>query len=282
MQDSCNRRVYAPGKIVIAGEYAVLDDAPALVLAINRGVSCLVQNGAGIQTPNGDTRFVAPALKEHALAEHFLFEDWNPVLNLGSEKPGFGGSAAACVAACLACGRPAKDAFAIHHRVQGSGSGIDIAASIHGGMIRFQGGAVSEQRLYSPVVIWSGSSAKTGPRVNCYRSWSDRSHFVARSTQLVDSFEQNPIEVLNELYLLLCSMAQQASIDYQTPRLHRIVEIAQKFGGAAKPSGAGGGDCAIALFPSQEQEERFVQACSHESFQIIAIKPAQGAYVEIL
>ena len=54
--------VLAPGKLVLIGEYAVLDGAPAAVLAINRGVRCEIRPGAGIITPDGDTRFVAPAL----------------------------------------------------------------------------------------------------------------------------------------------------------------------------------------------------------------------------
>ena len=53
--------VLAPGKLVLIGEYTVLDGAPAAVLAINRGVRCEVLPGSGISTPDGDTRFVAPA-----------------------------------------------------------------------------------------------------------------------------------------------------------------------------------------------------------------------------
>ena len=37
---------------------------------------------------------------------------------------------AACVAATYAAGRSLNDAFDIHHQVQGSGSGIDVASSI--------------------------------------------------------------------------------------------------------------------------------------------------------
>ena len=53
--------IRAPGKIVLAGEYAVLDGAPAIVLAINRGVECEIAKGSGFTTPMNDTRFI-----EHA------------------------------------------------------------------------------------------------------------------------------------------------------------------------------------------------------------------------
>ena len=50
--------IRAPGKIVLAGEYAVLDGAPAIVLAINRGVECEIAKGSGFVTPMNDTRFI--------------------------------------------------------------------------------------------------------------------------------------------------------------------------------------------------------------------------------
>ena len=103
-----NQTVFAPGKLVIAGEYAVLDGAPAIVLAIDRGVRCDIEpaNTLTITTPDGDDRFVRPALQD-APAAHYRFSAWNPT-DL-PEKPGFGGSAAACVAACIAAGRPAQE-----------------------------------------------------------------------------------------------------------------------------------------------------------------------------
>ena len=58
--------ILVPGKIVLAGEYAVLDNAPAIVLAIDHGVGCHILHGRGIQTPTGDTRFVETALEQSA------------------------------------------------------------------------------------------------------------------------------------------------------------------------------------------------------------------------
>ena len=64
--------ILSPGKIVLAGEYAVLDGCPSIVLAINRGV-CRIQNGSGISTPNQDVRFVIDALLEHQSYQHYAF-----------------------------------------------------------------------------------------------------------------------------------------------------------------------------------------------------------------
>ena len=263
---SIGTEILVPGKLVVAGEYAVLDGAPALVLAIENGVGCSIEKGQGIHTPTGDTRFVSPLLNEQSQHKHFRFFDWNPVLHFGKEKPGFGGSAAACVAACVAAQRDPHDAFAIHHHVQGSGSGIDVAASIYGGLLRFQKKEVSSLEPIHPLVIWSGNSAKTGPRVQRYLSYDKRASFAQKSTELVEHFAEAPIPVFQKLYRLLCAMAQEASLSYQTENIALIVQEVERYGGGAKPSGAGGGDCVIALFPDQESQKNFQENTRFPSF----------------
>ena len=265
--------ILVPGKLVIAGEYAVLDGAPALVLAIEHGVGCRIEEGTGIDTPTGDTRFVAPILQEHAKHRHFRFFDWNPVLHFGREKPGFGGSAASCVAACVAAKRDPHDAFALHHQIQGSGSGIDVAASIHGGLLRFQNKTTTTLPPIQPLVIWSGNAAKTGPRVQQYLQYSNRASFVKESTSIVEHFAEDPITACRSLYRLLCSMAQHAGVAYQTDNIHSIVQEVERYGGGAKPSGAGGGDCVIALFPDHESLQAFQK---HTSFPCFLAQPSAG------
>ena len=57
-------RTFAPGKLVVLGEYAVLDDAPCLAVAVDSGVGCEVSAADEllISTPTGDDRFVRAAL----------------------------------------------------------------------------------------------------------------------------------------------------------------------------------------------------------------------------
>jgi phosphomevalonate kinase len=266
----------APGKVVLVGEYAVLDGAPAIALAVDRGVRCEVtpSESTRISTPSGDTRFVAPALA-HATPAHYRFTVHNPA---GLEaKPGFGGSAAACVCACLAAGRPASDAAAIHHQVQGGGSGIDIATSIHGGMIRFEAGNVQPLKPVVPVVIWSGSSAQTQPMVDRFLDWSSRTAFAEASRAIVDAFPEDPIAMLAENGHLLMDMATQTGLSYMTPVHASIRSLARRFGGAAKPSGAGGGDCAVALFPDQAATSDFIQAAESAGRKCIPIAVAGPA-----
>ena len=237
------RTVLAPGKIVLAGEYAVLDGGPALVMAIDRGVRCELQPGGPglrIETPDGDDRFVRPAL-EGAPDGLYRFSAWNPVDLPG--KAGFGGSAAACVAACLAAGRPALDALALHRQVQGSGSGIDVLASVHGGTLLLRGATLASARVRPPRVVYSGAPARTGPRVAQYLGWTDalaRQGFVERCGELVEELGQDPIGVTAALAGELRAMARQAGVAWSTPALDRIMDLARARGGAARPSGAGG------------------------------------------
>lgn len=261
--------IAAPGKLMIAGEYAVLDGAPAIVLAVDRGVQCdiSVSDTLHIETPDGDDRFVRPPLEGHI--GHYRFSTWNPT-DLPS-KPGFGGSAAACVAACLAAGLPASDALQIHRQVQGGGSGVDVLASIHGGMIRAHNNQATALTPIQPVVIWSGKSAATQPRVEHYLSAADRASFVRESTAIVDAFCDNPLELLNENAQLLMHMAVETGLPYMTPALASIRKIAKTFGCAAKPSGAGGGDCAIALAPDPESQDAFLAALVARNYTVIPV-----------
>jgi phosphomevalonate kinase len=267
--------IVAPGKLMIAGEYAVLDGAPAIALAVDRGVQCTIEvdDTLNIVTPDGDDRFVRPALEGHIGS--YTFGAWNPT-NL-PEKPGFGGSAAACVAACLAAGRPAEDALSIHRRVQGGGSGADVLASIHGGMVRVHEHAATPLVPIQPIVIWSGQSAKTQPRVDHYLSSADRTAFVNASTEIVNTFASDPLGMLRENADLLMHMSVETGLPYMTPALAGIRKLARDFGGAAKPSGAGGGDCAIALFPDADAEQGFLRALQKRGRTVIPVNVAGPA-----
>jgi len=269
------RTIKAPGKLMIAGEYAVLDGAPALVLAVDRGVQCTVTPAQTLEitTPDGDDRFVRPALQ--GTKGLYTFSAYNPT-DL-PDKPGFGGSAAACVAACVAAGRPASDALAIHRDIQGGGSGADVAASIHGGMIRYHDGQATPVQPVVPVVIWSGKSAKTQPLIAQYLSWQDRADFIKESAAIVNAFHEDPVARLRDNAHLLQHMAVVSGLQYATPRLAAIASTAHRFGGAAKPSGAGGGDCAVALFPDPEAETAFRAACSERGWTLIEVAAASGA-----
>jgi phosphomevalonate kinase len=68
---------------------------------------------------------------------------------------------------------------------------------------------------------------------------------------LIDAWkDSNKDEILRHIKknkALLSELTEQSGVSIETPELRRLGEIAEHFGGAGKPSGAGGGDCGIAL-----------------------------------
>jgi len=128
-----------------------------------------------------------------------------------------------------------------------------------------------------PVVVWSGKSAKTQPRVEHYLASRDREAFVQASTEIVDAFAEDPLGMLRENANLLMHMSVETGLPYMTPSLAAIRKVAKDFGGAAKPSGAGGGDCAVALFPDEEARTAFVSAMTERSRTMIPISVAGPA-----
>lgn len=274
-------RVVAPGKLVLVGEYAVVDGGPAVVAAIDHGVQVEVTPGPlRLDVPGGDDRFARAALGEaDAPAAHYRFSDWRPLELDG--KPGFGGSAAACVAAVVAADALAgrerdaasvfRRAFTAHRAVQGSGSGVDIAASAHGWVQRFSNGSCTPVEAVTPVVVFSGQSARTGPRVMQYLDWGPRDSFVGASVEIVELFDIDPVAALLEAHGLLAAMTTAAGIDWDTPALRHISAVAEDCGGAAKPSGAGGGDCAVALFDDPESRAAFVSRIAEAGLSVLPV-----------
>jgi phosphomevalonate kinase len=284
--------VIAPGKLFIMGEYAVLDGAPAIVAAVDHGVRCRVTTGAGIGAP--DTNFVGPALKAvEAPTLRYEFTQWRP-LDLPF-KVGVGSSAAATVAAvaagnfarCRDIGDDPSIAARVHREVQGSGSGLDVWASWVGGVNLFRrngdGGYEGTPTATPPVtVIHTGQVAKTGPRVERWLNWSskERADFSVVAAECTEQFESDPVGALSTYGKLLSRATASAGVDYMTENHKSICRLAELFGGAAKPSGAGGGDIAVAIIPDPKRRKLFVDACLSSRFPVIPLSVCRGVSVE--
>ena len=172
----------APGKIVLSGEYAVLDGAPAIVMAVNRRARAALADVDGrvsqVRAPgytneigrfasaDGDIRWldgqvqfgIVDAVWRAAAASQsgaqFIDLDTSDFIDPEQQrKIGIGSSAALTVALCAAV-RASTDMGTImavaqraHADLQGgAGSGVDIACSLTGGLIeyRMEGASVTE------------------------------------------------------------------------------------------------------------------------------------------
>ncbi|MGY3703755.1 phosphomevalonate kinase [Vagococcus martis] len=112
---------------------------------------------------------------------------------------------------------------------------------------------------------WTGTPASTTLLVD---TMNDEQHemngfyrdFLKKSadcvTDLIEAFKQSNIEQFQEGIRLnrslLTSLAQKSGVDIETEALLSLCQSAEEFGGAAKSSGAGGGDCGIVLFKKED------------------------------
>ena len=74
---------------------------------------------------------------------------------------------------------------------------------------------------------------------------------------MIAGFKTNsPAEILTQVKVnrdLLVKLASFSGLNIETPLLKTLIETASDLGGAAKTSGAGGGDCGIALLTDTNQ-----------------------------
>lgn len=115
------------------------------------------------------------------------------------------------------------------------------------------------------VIGWTGSPASTSHLVDEVinkRSQDAMAYetFLEKSKQCVNAMiaafqEGNVTEIQHQIRKnrqLLLQMSQDTSVTIETPALTKLCEMAEFFNGAAKSSGAGGGDCGIVIFNRKE------------------------------
>lgn len=155
-------------------------------------------------------------------------------------------------------------AWRAHRAAQGGvGSGADVAASTYGGIVRFTPGrrwlprVAAMPRPVDAILLaaWTGAAAATTKLVAGYNALprDARHDFVRASRASVDCLARAlrrgslSSHALDAGGAALARLAGATNLPLLTPRLRELVAIARAHGVAAKPSGAGGGDCGIAL-----------------------------------
>jgi phosphomevalonate kinase len=278
----------APGKLILTGEYAVLDGAPALVIAVNRRARA----HRHAKPPTGSSPFLVAVAEElaarfgddHAAARAALeISVDSSAFYDGMTKLGLGSSAAVTVAATacsLAETGEALDkaavlaiALAAHARAQaprGSrGSGADVAAAVHGGLIVFTSGRVEPKEWPRSVTLlpfFTGHSADTlhlVSRVAAARSASPIEvdaalAAIADASRAAHLALAAPLDLAARALIAALSLAGHATdrlaiatgLDLVPECVSAARSAMARLGGTAKTTGAGGGDVAIAAIPT--------------------------------
>ncbi len=110
------------------------------------------------------------------------------------------------------------------------------------------------------MIGWTGSPASTSRLVDKIadaksEQWGEYSRFLEGSRSvlqgMIEAFHNADIrgiqDGLRANRILLASLADLSGVQIETPALTKLRSLAEQAGGAAKSSGAGGGDCGIVL-----------------------------------
>ncbi|MCP3678909.1 MAG: mevalonate kinase [Gammaproteobacteria bacterium] len=293
-------RYSAPGSVMLLGEHAVLHGGQALVAAINRRITLsltaradnkIIINAATLGnyqstltalTANKKFAFVIAAIKQYqADLKHGLTIE---ITSDFSANLGLGSSAAVTVATLAAVRsylkQPLESVSLIEQgcqvvrQVQGLGSGADIAATVLGGMVGYRNDPLQIQsyaHLPTIALIYSGNKIATAEVVNHLdQLWQDspqayRSQLTAiaecanRGCEAVAmaAWQQLAQQMNRQQQLMTTLQLSNACLDEIITQLHVLPNVV-----AAKISGAGLGDCVIALgqlapnsFPRDDRQQ---------------------------
>ncbi|MGH8496466.1 MAG: mevalonate kinase family protein [Gammaproteobacteria bacterium] len=338
-------RASAPGKLVLLGEYAVLDGAPALVAAVNRRARVCVEARSGdhcrIDAPEfaeqaadftiePSGRIVwqtqAKACRQHYSLFEFVLErlaadaafDFaahrpfhisldTRVFFDGPHKLGLGSSAALTVALAAALAQHAGPAgiaddrrgmlarlLAMHADFQnGAGSGLDVAASLFGGLIAFERPADAMPVRVEPLTwpedlrmlcLWSGRSASTRRLLKALERAraSDVQGYFTHCQAMADIARQGREAMragsTGELLASIDAYAgaleafdRYCGIGIMSAGHEHLRHMAAGAGAVYKPSGAGGGDVGIALSTEPGCLERLRTTAAGEGFKTVEL-----------
>jgi phosphomevalonate kinase len=244
-------RVFAPGKLIFTGAYAVLEGAPAIVAAVDRYASAAAASPDVV-----DVR----ALQDGA-----------------GNKLGLGSSSASIVASlgarALAHGDDPSDAVVraglfrsareAHARSQGGGSGADVAAAVHGGLLRYVAGPREAQVRSVDLppglvwtAFWSGASARTSDlvaRVDALRGRDANalrplySLAVQAASAVAAGDTASFVGAARDYGRALQALGRAADAPIVPAAFAELASLAEEERGAFLPSGAGGGDVAVWL-----------------------------------
>lgn len=305
--------VRAPGKAILSGEYAVLHGAPAIAVAVDREVIAREGDG-GEESPfvraakefaakNGGATLGAVRVDSSALYEN-------------GDKLGLGSSAAVTSAVVgLAFAKAERTpittidprvlfaiADAAHAEAQGTrGSGVDVACSVYGGAIRFvrKNGDVDVRSVDLPdgvrlTFIWAGQPASTAELIGRVKALAESSpsrheaairslvsHAHAFASAVTANDADGLLRAADAYGQAMAALGDAAGCEIVTRPHTQLAALARRHGGAAKPSGAGGGDLGVAFTVGNDATQRLREDARAAGLTLLPLgAPAPGLRLE--
>lgn len=266
---------------MLFGEHVVVYGYPCLVTAVDKRMFVTIE-----EVKKKEDEIIAPQVKEcHFLKEAIdLFKkkySYNKSIRITtrgdfSHQVGLGSSSAITVATFSALSNicnvslSKKELFDLSYqitlKIQGVGSGFDIAAAVYGGTLSFLAGGkkIEPMNLKKlPLIIgYSGIKADTPEIVKSLKLkvQSEKPkyfRFFGEIKKIVKKAEKELVlEKWKEVGILMNENQQLLQqLGVSTERLNRMCQAAVLAGAyGAKLSGAGGGDCMIVLTPHEKIE----------------------------
>jgi len=271
---------------MLFGEHAVVYGTPCIVTAISERLSVTEGMSAG------DTRFMGAAIKMWGGAETKLLAK-----SSFSGTYGFGSSSAVTVAALKYLKPNASNkeifdaAFKIVLDIQGTGSGFDVAAAVYGGTLYY----IKNKRIEAlktkdmPLVVgYTGVKADTKTLVADVAAKRAREptkvdRIFTAIGKIVEEAKGKMIEGDWERVGRLMDFNQEylRDLGVSSEKLEALIAAAKRAGAwGAKLSGAGGGDCMIALAPPDKRKS-VEDAITKAMGEVVRVTPnAEGVKIE--
>ncbi len=331
-----------PGKLVLLGEYAVLENSPAIVAAVDRRATITIEQSGQefslLKLPHlkesvplaADQAtlkpLVMPKIEASVETVKWVVSMLNRIISKkthdkdalggvkltidssdfftsdGETKLGLGASAAVTVGLLAAVQRfidstrPIDralmyDGYRHHNESQNqAGSGVDIAASVFGGILRYK--ASTNLVAFSPSIdkislpddlqmrfVWTGRPAKTVSFLKCIANFkkNNRSDYIQTMRWLIRlsqsgcrAFKAGDtkkfLETVDRYYDGLDKLGHKSRIAIISNVHRRIAQIVRENGGHYKPSGAGGGDFGVIFSNQQSQIEQIANRVEKAGF----------------
>ncbi len=301
----------APGKLVLLGEHASRHGKPILVQAVDHRIFAVLKprkdNKIFLSSPDlkiSGEKYPSDRLDMVSAAIRKFFEKTGEeggfdLETKSSVTAGMGSSGASIVSTIgaldgffgtnLGKKEIADTAFDASFSVSGFGSGMDVAASVYGGIIYYAKGkeirVVTTEDL--PIIVGNtGTKVKSGPVIKAVQ-YLEKKHpllltdFMDRIGDIVDDAERaikkRDFVTLGELMNINHGLL--SSIGVSSIELERLIFAARNSGAlGAKLSGAGIGDNMFALSPDKQKDVSV--AIKKAGGSIIPAKVGEGLRIE--